>query len=144
MNEISIAIKISEFDLDIPEISQMLNLIPSHSHYKGESYNFKTSEGDIEKVYESNYWEYRFEIESNEWVQIFINNFINEIILDRKNILQPISKVSRMEFFVGINYYEEPNPSFHFEHEAIKLLSDVGFSLDIDLYNFKLAVSSVQ
>jgi hypothetical protein len=135
-NEISIAIKISEFDLDIKEISKILNLMPTHSHYKDDFYNVKTSIGEQKKKYEYNYWEYRLEFKSDDWPQILVNKFINEIVDTRKDILQKISKRSRIEFFIGINYYQEANPSFHFEIQTINLFSYIGFELDIDLYQF--------
>jgi hypothetical protein len=136
MNEISIAIKISKFKFSADELTTKLNLTPSHYHYKGESFFSKTSNGEIEKFYKSNYWEHRTEIKSSEWVQLLINKFINEIIIDRKSILKSINKEASLEFFIGVNYYNEANPSFHFESEHLVLLADIGFELDLDLYNF--------
>lgn len=136
MNEVSIAIKISKFEIEADELTSKLNLVPTHYHYKGDSFIVNTGKGQLEKFYEYNYWEYRVEIRSNEWVQLLIDNFIDGIIVDRKNVLKDLNKESSIEFFVGVNFYNEANPGFHFEAKRLALLSEIGLDLDLDLYNF--------
>jgi len=137
MNEISIAIKISRFSFASEYLTAELNLQPTHSHCQGEQYSLKTAKGVVNKTYAYNYWEFRHEFKTAEWVQPLIDGFVKEIIYPRKEVLKALSNQCALEFFVGIDYYGIVNPSFHFESELITILSDIGAELDMDLYCFK-------
>lgn len=136
MNEISVAIKISKHSFSSDILTSKLDLIPTHSHSIGESYSMKTANGLVEKKYDDNYWEYRQEFKTNEWVQTLIDKFIEDVVLLRKEVLKDLSAQCAIEFFVGVNYYKEGNPGFHFNLHEIAILSYIGAELDIDLYCF--------
>lgn len=135
MNSISIALKVSEFDAK-EDLTKLLGLQATHSHYAGEHYRLPTIGGELEKTYKHNYWEHRREYETDEWVQVLADLFINEIIIPRVEILKELSIRSGLEFFIGINYYNEANPSFHFSKELLAVLSMINAELDIDMYCF--------
>lgn len=75
MNQISIAVKISNFSFALDYLSSGLNLKPTLAHLKGEDYTIKGPNGNVQKVYKYSYWEYRHEFRTNEWVQALADKF---------------------------------------------------------------------
>ncbi|TWV97397.1 hypothetical protein FEF09_22315 [Chitinophaga pinensis] len=109
MNNISIAIKISHFSSSIAMISQQLGLEVSHSHYEGEIYSLRTPGGVTEKAYAYNYWEYRKEFVTTQWVQELVNDFIDDIVRVKRDVLKTIAQEAQIEFFVGMYHYSLPS-----------------------------------
>lgn len=136
MDKISIALKYSKFSDSIEGISNGLGLEPTNSNVKGERYSLQSHDGRIEKQYQYNYWEYRFVIETDEWIQTVANSFIDEVVEPRKEQLKRIASKGQLEFFIGAELYGMANPGFHFEKETIALVAYIGAEIDIDLYNF--------
>lgn len=137
MNEVSIAVKLSNFPFTLDDITSKLDLLPTHCHLQGETYEVKSVEGIIEKKYAYNYWEYRYEFKGEEWAQTLADKFIEDVILVKKETFKELSAKCEIEFFIGVNYYNEVNPGFHFDLAKMKLLSYIGAELDIDLYTLK-------
>ncbi len=134
MNNISIAIKLSHFFVSLDILSEKMGLQPTHSHLKDETYSIKTHKGIVSKTYAYNYWEYRLEFNTDEWVQDLVDKFINDILQPRKDVLMETSLDGQLELFVGVHYRDEANPSFHFDVISLKFLTEINAELDIDMY----------
>lgn len=134
MTTVSIAIKITDFDISLDEIGTRLNLVATDSFLKGDKYVLLTPSGKKEKERPNNFWEYRLVFRIEDWPQKIIDKFIEEIISTRVQSLIGLAQIAKLEFFIGIAFQNEPNPSFHFTNEKIEILSSIGFDMDIDMY----------
>ena len=137
-NKIQLALKIVDFDCSVEEISEHLGIIPTDSNLKGDKVTPRGNNGKIEFTESKhNLWEFRVIIESEVWIQNHIDNFVEKVIKQKKNELQSIGKLAKLEFYVSLDSYNTRD-SFHFNKELMKSLSDIGIELDIE---FKLNIS---
>lgn len=137
MNNFSIALKISNFEFDVNHLNNLMKIDPTEFHYKGESYALKGPTGPVLKNYKDNYWEFRREYESDDWVQKYVDTFIKEIIAPRIEMLKNISTQAALELFIGVNYLGDVNPGFHFQANDLTVLAYAGLDIDMDLYFLK-------
>jgi hypothetical protein len=134
MTEISVALKIADFDLKAEDISSIVGLNPTHSFMKGERYYLNTQRGKVEKEYPNSFWEYRVSFKIEDWTQNIIDKFIDEVIVPRQETLKKIADKYYIELFIGIRYRNEANPSYHFKANQLRVLGEIGMELDIDTY----------
>ena len=135
-----ISLKTSDFQFDINRISEILELTPTYFFRKGDKFLYGGKK--IEKIRQINYWEYCLEIHSNDWVQVLFNDFIETIILPRKEFLVELSKTCNIEIAISIHYYDGVTPSFHFDSKSFKILQEFNAELDIDIYVLENHTSS--
>lgn len=133
MNDISVVIKIVDFDLSFQRISEILNLEPTKTCKKGDKY-FVDSSKTVEKIYQTNYWEHRLNIKSNTvWVKEVIDTFCKEKLYPKDNDLVALHGKCRMELSISIWYYNSYD-SFHFDLELLNFLAKHQIEIDIDQY----------
>ncbi len=134
LNKNIVELKIFDFDTDPRYITNLLNLNPTRTWYKGEEYLFGDNRKGIKKTHESNYWEYRSVNISNDWIGDHIEKFIEEIIIPRKSLLKIITERFHTELSIVQYMYEGCNPGLYFDKKVIKVLDECGLELNIDLY----------
>ncbi|MBF9255815.1 DUF4279 domain-containing protein [Pontibacter sp. 172403-2] len=133
-NENIVELKIFDFDIEHGYITDKLGLKPTRVWVKGEEYFFGDKGEGIKKARENNYWEYRLNNISNDWIGDFIDKFIEDIILPRKDALRRITEQFHTELSIVQYIYDSCNPGLYFGKKAIKVLNDCGLELNIDLY----------
>jgi len=131
MINLSIAVKVSGSNLNVSNLNEELNLVATDFHYSNDVFKMTDK---LSKTFKSDYWEYRLKFKTDQWAQTIINKFIDEIIMERITPLKKISMNFYTEFFIGIEYHKVANPSFHFDKERLRALSEIGFEIDIDTY----------
>jgi hypothetical protein len=134
MSELTVALKITDFEFEPSSLNEMLQLTPTGFHLKGEEYFIGSPERRLKKAYENNYWEYRISIRENTvWVTTIFNQFVKEVIEGKKELLERIKNDCLMELYIGLGYAKEERlESFHFNIEVLKLLSQLNIEIDID------------
>ena len=58
-------------------------------------------------------------------------------MIPRIEAIEKISPKVEKEFFVFQKQYDSNNVGFHFESKSIKILSQLNFELDIDIYTYE-------
>jgi hypothetical protein len=136
MNNISIALKVFEFNFKHEYIDELLGLAPTDIHIQGEDYFIGPPHNQLKKTYEYNYWEYRIFIENNSvWVKTIIDQFVEEVIFKKEKAIEKIKNDCGMELYVGINFsVKEGLDSFHFDLPILRLLANLNIEIDIDQY----------
>jgi hypothetical protein len=133
-NQNHISLSFFDFDCDPKDITDELQLSPTSIGEKGGEYSIGPPENRIIKTNEYNYWQYKWSIDTNEFIGNIITRFIIEIIEPRAaNILSLASKAS-IHFQVAQYYYDGCNPGVFINKECIKTLADIGADIDIDIY----------
>jgi len=134
MNNVSIALKLSDFELDPSYISNLLMLTPTDDKEKGQEFYIGPPNNRLKKVYESNYWEYRIHIKNNHlWLKVLIDQFVKEIILERKSLLLMIKDKCCLELYVGVEFSGNDSlDSYHFDLDTLRLFSELSIEIDID------------
>lgn len=140
MNDVTIAIKVSNFSFTHDYLTQLLALNPSKIHKKNDSYFSGPPNNKKEKKYEYDYWEYRLHIKSNDvWLKIIIDKFIEDIISPRREAFGIIKEKCELEIYIGV-YYRDISvgglDSFSFESSILSLLGQLNIALEIDQYSF--------
>lgn len=124
---------VANFEGDASAITRKLELEPTRTWHKGDSYlPFKTS--DFVKTETYSNWEIHSPLERSE---IFLDAHI-EAVLDliepkREQILQ----FQAQGYDIGINcvgYYHCANPGFHMSAKLLSRLASFSFDVDLDLY----------
>jgi len=115
------------------EITKQLKLTPTSTGIKGETY-FPVLKNKIERTHKETYWRYEWNRQSSEFIGDTISEFITEIIIPNKDIFIQLSKSSCVRFRIVQYYYDSCNPGIVIEREDNKILSEIGASLDIDIY----------
>lgn len=134
LNENIVELKIFDFEVAHQDISHQLNLSPTRIWVKGEEYLFGDPRNEVKKIRENNLWEYRSTTISNDWIGDQVTNFIQEIILPRQETIKKFADKYLAEFSVVQFMYDGCNPGLYFDKKAMKVLSDCGLELNIDLY----------
>jgi len=130
-NEIHISLKIFEFSCEPSEISNRLRIESTKQGIKGETISSKNG---VVRIWPYNFWEYSIKIETNEFIENPINNYIKSIIEPRESELMHVISTCKSEFSVAQYYYTGHNPGLHLEPEAIKIISKIGAGIDVDIY----------
>lgn len=134
MNNITLALKISEFEFAPNMVSDIVGIVASNVFLKGESYLVGPSENSIVKTRSTNYWEYRVHISNNSiWVKTIIDKFIMEVLDVKKDLWSKIKDDIDMELYIGIGFHSDDElDNYHFDRKVINLLSDLKVEIDID------------
>lgn len=127
-------IKFFNFTCAPEELTRNIGLKPTKTAIKGQKYWQGAKDKKIEKIWPHNYWEYRVTKNENKWISEQVDQFIDEIIMPRKGILKNIISSCEAEFSIVQYYYSGCNPGLHFDKEKLQTISDIGASLDIDIY----------
>jgi hypothetical protein len=128
------AIKLFNFKCSPEELTKKLGLEPTKTGVKGQSYWQGPADKKIEKIWPHNYWEYRVVKNENKWISEQVDQFIDEIITPKKEILKQIISSCEAEFSIVQYYYSSCNPGLHFDNKRLQIISDIGAEIDIDIY----------
>lgn len=134
MNTNHTTLKFFDFNCSPQDITERLGLQPTETGIKGEKFFIGVDDKKIEKIWPHNYWEYRLNTETDEWISLQVDSFIKEIIKPRVPLIKQITKICKSEFSVLQYIYDSPNPGLHFDQEIIKILFEIGVELDVDIY----------
>ena len=119
---------IEGFDCEPWVISDLLGLQPTRTFKKGDLISDK---GD--KRRKTSVWEYCSTLPRTEPCQdAHISNLL-EVLLQRKETIIEL----KSKYDMGINcvgYYHNANPGFNMSAELINSCSEIGISIDFDLY----------
>tara|TARA_R110000868_G_scaffold294140_1_gene554726 strand:+ start:92209 stop:92649 length:441 start_codon:yes stop_codon:yes gene_type:complete len=133
-NHIHIYLKLYDFDLQPDEVTKMIGLEPTKSGVKRGNFYF-AKKYKIEREYQSNWWEYKEKhITETKWQQEYVDDFINRIIKPRVEIIKSITTQGSGELALVPHYYDEWYLGFDFSLDIIKILSDSGIVLNMDIY----------
>lgn len=128
------SLKLSEFTCPPEELSLKLGLKPTKTATKGQIYYVGPKGNRIEKVWEYNYWEYRVTKRDDTWISDQFDEFLDNIIIPIKDTLKSVLLTCDGELSIVQYAYNSCNPSLHFDRDKIKIISDIGAHLDIDIY----------
>jgi hypothetical protein len=142
MNNISLALKISDFSFDNEYINNLLGLLPTDTHEKNQEFFIGPPHNRTKKVYESNYWEYRVYIKNNAvWIKTVIDQFAREVILSKKPAIEKMKNSCQMELYIGMHFNNEDGlDSFHFDANLLAILGELNIDIDIDQYLFTKSI----
>ncbi|ALJ00729.1 DUF4279 domain-containing protein [Rufibacter tibetensis] len=133
VNQNIVELKVFDFDVAHQEISTLLGLSPSIFWVKGEEYTFGGNYNH-KKIRENSYWEYRSTEYGNGWIGTQVENFIEEIISPRVEVLKDMSSEYHMELSVVQYMYDGCNPGLYFKKKFLNILNESGLELNIDIY----------
>jgi hypothetical protein len=132
LNKNIIEIIFSDFDFDPGEITELVQITPNKTALKGDKITDKGL-----KLLRSNYWSYRETFITNEQIGKQITDFVNRIVVPRKENFKEASRRCYSEFQVVQYYYAGSNPGCHISKDVLSQISETGFEIDIDFYCFE-------
>ena len=136
-NHIHIYLKLYDFEIHPDEVTKLLNLDPTESGVKGEKFFIGNKKSKIERVYSSNYWQYKeTHFTKTKWHQEYVDEFINRILKPRIEEIRLITSQGSGELALVPHYYDEWNPGFDFKLDILTTIVDSGLILDMDVYFF--------
>ncbi len=136
-NHIHIYLKLYEFEHHPDEVTKILELEPTKSGVKGEKFFIGNKKKELEREYDSNWWEYKeTHLTKTKWKQTYVDDFIKRIIFPRKKLIKRITQQGVGELSIVPYYYHEWNLGFDFNPEILKAITDSGLVLDMDIYCF--------
>lgn len=138
MNNLAIALKITNYPFSHDFITNLLELTPTETHYKDEPYWSGPPDKQTPKTYKKNYWEYRIFIQYNEaWIKNVIDAFSNEVIIQKEQALDTIKDQCNMELYIGVHFKTGENlDSYHFDIPLLATLARLKIEIDIDQFVF--------
>lgn len=135
LNEDHIILWFINFDFPHDEISRILGLQPTRIAIKGEEVLLKDSTPAGRK-HRKTYWAYEWRFDTVDFIGDAAERFIQEVIGPRINEIRDLAKRCDAEFKIAQYYYDGFNPGYHFSVDSLKILSEAGLDLDIDVYCF--------
>ena len=146
MAEISehiVSFKILDYDCTSDEITSVLELEPTKIGIKGQKYEIGPKHKRITKTWKQNRWIYEVLVKrNNHWVGNQIDDFIKNVITPRQHKLKNIISTCRAEFKIVQYLYDSFNPGLHFSNSQLKIITDIGADIDVDIYVLKNAVET--
>jgi hypothetical protein len=133
-NQNHLKLVIYGFDYQPNLISEKLMIEPHSVGIKGESYEIGSPQNRIKKTHEYSYWEHEWKVYTNDFVGDIVEKYVDDFVRPNMASLIELSEDSDLQFTVVQYYYDGCNPGFHFDKRVVKILSDLGASIDIDLY----------
>ncbi|GAB6098096.1 hypothetical protein JCM14469_43520 [Desulfatiferula olefinivorans] len=133
-NQNHVKLLIHDFDYHPNKVSEELMVEPHSIGVKGEPYEIGPPHNRIKKIHEYNFWSHEWKISSNNFIGDIVEKYIHDFIIPNMPTLIKISKESDIQFSIVQYYYDGFNPGFHFDKSTVKVISDLGASIDIDLY----------
>jgi len=113
-------------------ISKRLKLEPTKTGLMGHSFTGKYNKSP--QLYNEHQWVFEKRWQSKEFISDDTETFIAEILKPRLSAFRKLQKDSELIFTLVQYYYLGPNPGYYFSPEALLVLSQAGFSIDIDAY----------
>jgi hypothetical protein len=133
-NQNHVKLLIHGFDYHPNQISEKLMIEPHSMGIKGEFYEIGPPHNRIRKIHEYSYWKHEWKVYSNNFIGDIVEKYVDDFVRPNMSSLIELSADSDMQFSVIQYYYGGCNPGFHFDKNVVKILSDLGASIDIDLY----------
>ncbi len=134
INENHITLKLFNFICSPDDLTKELGLVPTKTGIKGQEFFIGSQVKKIKKVWPHNYWEYRVIKKEKNWVSEHVNQFIDNIIKPKEEKLKDIITSCEAELSIVQYYYCGCNPGFHFDNEKLQSITNIGASLDLDIY----------
>jgi hypothetical protein len=131
VNENYIELKFFDFECDFEEISNKLLLTPTRTAKKGQR---RSGRPDDKRIWTGNFWGYERVTKSNDYIGDHIAEFINEIILPKKDIIRELSAICEIEFSIVQYMYHGCNPGFCLDNSQLKILTEIEAELNVDIY----------
>lgn len=129
-----ISLGIFDFTVHPDAIGSQLGLPPNSIGVKGEEYEVGPVRNRIRKTHDYSFWVHTRETHSNDYIGESVTSFCREIIAPRLETLAKLSESCSIQLQVVQYYYTGCNPGFGLEKEQIQMLSQIGASLDVDIY----------
>ncbi|TKC09074.1 DUF4279 domain-containing protein [Pedobacter frigoris] len=127
MENVTLALKIHDFECSIEAINKKLGIDATESWLKGEI--IPNRDGSITRKNSS--WIIKSSIENSE----FINQGIDDLLMSiNENELLAFSHKYLCELSIVMKCRNENNIGLNFNKEVIKKLSSLGIELDVDIY----------
>lgn len=133
-----VKLRITGENLDFEEIIQALSCQPSFTYRKGEHYTPKF--GDKQpKVYKEDCLLFETEKQDDETIDDMLYKFLTGFTKS-KEYINELSQKADITLWVSV-YPDEEQSNIHLGNKTVKLLSDMGLSVDFnimflkDLYN---------
>ncbi len=133
-NQNHVKLLIYNFDYHPSQISEKLTIQPHSIGVKGESYKTGPPRNRMKKIHEYNYWEHEWKVYTNDFIGDMVYKYVDDVIRPNISSLKEIAADSDIQLGVIQYYYDGCNPGFHFDKNIVQILSDLGASIDIDLY----------
>ena len=134
INENHTTLKLFSFECPPEDLTKKLGLEPTKTAIKGQEYLVGPDHRKIKKTWPHNYWEYKITKKEDSWISEQVDQFIDSIIKPNQTKLRNIIATCEAEFSIVQYYYSGCNPGLHFDNAKLKIVSDIGASLDIDIY----------
>jgi len=134
INENHTTLKLFEFTCSLEELTNRIGLEPTQSGIKGQIWRLAAKPVEIVRTWPHNHWEYRVTKNESKSISDQIDEFVDEVLLPRIEPLKEIISSCEAELSVVQYYYTGCNPGLHFGNRRLKLISDIGLELDIDIY----------
>ena len=115
-------------------MTKEIGVRPTKTAIKGQEYFVGPESKKIRKIWPYNYWEYSITKKERNWISEQVDHFIEGIIKPKEEKLKNIIASCEAEFSIVQYYYCGCNPGLHFDNEKLHLISNIGASLDIDIY----------
>jgi len=112
-NDNRIYLRFRDFDSHPDEVSSRLNLKPSKTGIKGQSYFIGPPHNKIEKKWQWNYWEYTFRKVSNQFINEILTEFFALIVLPKKDKIKQISDEGLCMVLIVQEYFDGYNPGLY-------------------------------
>jgi Domain of unknown function (DUF4279) len=132
-NEDHIIISFSDFNYSPQLISDKLKIEPTTYGIKDEEHLLGNN-NTVKKVWKSNVWRFEWNLKTNAFIGDITQNFMEDIIIPRKEAIKELSLTSEVEFSIVQYYYDGYNPGTFIKKEQIKILSEINCSINIDIY----------
>ena len=130
-----VALKFFDFDYLPGQLTKDLGLEPTETALKGQVYHVGPEHKRIKKTWPWNLWMYEVVVEKNRfWIGDQIDEFIDNIIKPRQEKIKNIISTCQSEFSIVQYIYEGCNPGLHFDKDRLKIISDIGAEIDVDIY----------
>ncbi len=134
LNRNIVEIKFYDFDLTHDELSNEIDLKPTHRWTKGDKYGYGPVEKRNELKRKETFWGYQFEKETTDFIGDQIKEFLIGVVVPRIEKIKELTDKYHGEFSVVQYMYEGCNPGLYFDKEQIDILHQCGLELNVDIY----------
>ncbi|PCJ82776.1 MAG: hypothetical protein COA57_13100 [Flavobacteriales bacterium] len=132
-----VALKFFDFDCSPDELTKEFGLEPTETALKGQEYHVGPEHRRLKKTWPWNFWMHQVIIVKNRhWIGDQIDDFLDNIIKPRQGKIKKIISTCESEFSIVQYIYEGCNPGLHFDNDRLKIITDIGAEIDVDIYVF--------
>ena len=130
-----VALKFFNFDCTPYELTKQLAIEPTETALKGQDYYIGPKHKRIKKIWPWNFWMYQVVVERNRHSIVDqIDEFIDNVIKPRQEKIKEIVANCDCEISIVQIIYEGCNPGLHLDNGRLKILTDIGAEIDVDIY----------